>query len=122
MLGSDLVMDVSEAFLGLLEPLVLQKVSFSNAVNGNSVMTITETINFMGVIRPPKPKELELLPEGYRSWAVKKIHTTTLYNVNTGDQIIISKYPNTVYKVLGRKDNASYSFYTYFITEQFQSI
>ena len=120
MLGSGLIMDVREAFLGLLEPLILQKVSFSNANNGNSAMTITETINFMGVIRPLKPKELELLPEGYRAWDVEKIHTTTLYSINTGDQIVITKYPNTVYKVLGRKNNASYSFYIYFITAQFQ--
>lgn len=122
MLGSGLVMDVSEAFNGLEEPLIMQIVTFNNLDNGISQKTVSETISFYGVIRYSiGQKELKQLPEGYRNWEIAKLHTRTLYEIDDGDQVIITRITGetTTYKVLGRKPNSSYSFYTYYITQRF---
>lgn len=122
MLGGGLVMDVTEAFNGLEEPLIMQIVSFDNTNNGISEKTILRTINFYGVIRYSiGQKELKQLPEGYRAWDIAKLHTRTLFEVDDGDQIIITRNTGqtTTYKIVGKKPNSSYSFYTYYITQRF---
>lgn len=74
------------------------------------VMTYTDgdasytnvTSSIKGVRQPLKPEEIELKPEGQRSWSWHSIHVPTKYEQLNNDQIIVVAGRN--HKIMGQMD------------------
>ena len=90
-------------------PLTLVKV-VQSVVDGDLVTTETQ-INFKGVWQPLRDEQLELKPEGQRSWEWIWIHAVaSQLNLETADKVIFN---NKRYKVMQKKDYGLNSFVEY---------
>ena len=90
-------------------PLTLVKVS-QRIVDGD-LTTTEQAINFKGVWQPLRDEQLELKPEGQRSWEWIWIHTqASELNLNTADKVIFN---NKRYKVMEKKDYSLNSYVEY---------
>lgn len=90
-------------------PLTLEKV-YQNIIEGDLSYT-TKKINFKGVWQPLRDEQLELKPEGQRSWEWIWIHAVaSTLNLETADKVIFNKKR---YKVKDKKDYSLNGFVEY---------
>lgn len=74
------------------------------------------TINTQGVVQPPTPKDLKILPEGSWAWEWLTIHCLPDVNIETNQYVI---YDSKKYKVMSKKDWSKYGFVKYTLLEAF---
>lgn len=97
-------------------PLSLIKV-IQNVSEGDLVTTEKE-INFMGVWQPLRDEQLELKPEGQRSWEWIWIHAkASELNLETADKVIFN---NKRYKVVDKKDYSLNGFVEYHLCRDYE--
>lgn len=82
------------------------------------VVTVVQTINTKGVVRPPSDKDLKLLPEGAWAWEWLQIHCLPDVKLNTNQFV---RYDNTLYKVMAKKDWTKYGYVRYTLLEAFKA-
>lgn len=75
-------------------------------------------INTKGVVQPPSPKDLKILPEGSWAWEWLTIHCLPDVKINTNQYVI---YDNKKYKVMAKKDWSKYGFIKYTLLEAFRA-
>lgn len=102
-------------------PLVLIKIT-QDVLEGELV-TSQQTFNFMGVWQPLSAEQLQLLPEGQRSWENVWIHCKSgSLNLETADKVLFN---NRRYKITQKKDYGLNSFVEYMLIrdyEEFETI
>lgn len=97
-------------------PLTLIKLTQS-VVEGDSVTSETQ-ISFQGVWQPLKNEELQLKPEGQRSWEWIWIHArSSSLNLETADKVLFN---NRKYKVMQKKDYGLNSFVEYQLIRDYE--
>ena len=98
-------------------PLTLIKIT-QNVVDGDLQTTETQ-IKFQGVWQPLRSEQLELKPEGQRSWEWVWIHAVASeLNLETADKV---KFNNKIYKVESKKDYGLNSFVEYELCRDYES-
>lgn len=80
----------------------------------------TETlINFRGVIQPLKDRELDLLPEGQRSWTWFQLHAEPSLKLQTDDVVV---YLGVRTRVMGRRDYTIYGYCEYRLVQDWEVV
>ena len=88
-----------------------------NVIEGD-VSTSEEYITFQGVWQPLKDEQLQLKPEGQRSWEWYWIHAKAgTLNLNTADKIIFN---GDRYKVMNKKDYSLNGFVEYQVIRDYE--
>ena len=77
-----------------------------------------EVINTRGVVQPPSPKDLKLLPEGAWAWEWLTVHVLPNVQFKVNQYI---RYDNKVYKIMSKKDWSKYGYVKYTILEAFKA-
>lgn len=97
-------------------PLVLEKITQS-VIDGDVVKT-GKKIEFMGVWQPLKDEQLELKPEGQRSWEWYWVHAKTgNLNLKTQDKII---FQGKLFKVMTVKDYSLNGYIEYHLIRDYE--
>lgn len=97
-------------------PLSLVKVI--QDVSEGDLVTTEKEINFMGVWQPLRDEQLELKPEGQRSWEWIWIHAkASELNLETADKVIFN---NKRYKVIDKKDYTLNGFVEYHLCRDYE--
>lgn len=97
-------------------PLTLVKVT--QDVRDGFLFTTETEINFIGVWQPLRDEQLELKPEGQRSWKYYWIHAKSgTLDLETADKII---FQGKQYKVVERKDYSLNGFIEYQVCEDYE--
>lgn len=98
-------------------PLTLVKIT-QDIVEGDLVATETP-IKFMGVWQPLSAEQLNLLPEGQRSWENVWIHAkSSQLNLETASKVIFN---NKRYKITQKKDYGLNGFVEYMLIRDFEN-
>jgi len=95
-----IVNDVTDAFVGWLEPLTGSRCQGSY-VSGRWVTGETEALSFDGIVQDATAKDLLVLEEGDRAKEAIKVHTT--YKLMLKDIISYDGYNWVVYNVANKK-------------------
>ena len=110
--------NMSQTLSGWEVPLTLVKV-IQDIVDGDAVFT-EQKINFLGVVQPLRTEQLELKPEGQRSWEWLWIHAKSgTLNLHTADKILFN---SKTYKVEGVKDYSLNGFVEYELVRDYETI
>ena len=110
--------NMSQTLSGWEVPLTLVKV-IQDIVDGDASFT-TEQVTFLGVVQPLRTEQLELKPEGQRSWEWLWIHAKSgTLNLHTADKILFN---SKTYKVEGVKDYSLNGFVEYELVRDYETI
>lgn len=101
-------------FLNITFEIVERKIGMS----ADPEITVVQTINTRGVVRPPSDKELKLLPEGAWAWEWLQIHCLPDVELNTNQFV---RYDGKLYKVMAKKDWRKYGYMRYTLLEAFKA-
>lgn len=101
-------------FLNITFEVVERKIGMS----ADPQITVVQTINTRGVVRPPSDKDLKLLPEGAWAWEWLQIHCLPDVELNTNQFV---RYDGKLYKVMAKKDWRKYGYIRYTLLEAFQA-
>lgn len=82
------------------------------------VETETDVIKTKGVIQPPSPKELKLMPEGAWAWEWLTVHCLPDVQLEVNQYI---KYDDKLYKIMNKKDWCKYGYVKYTLLEAYQA-
>ena len=97
-------------------PLTLVKIT-QNVVEGDLVTAETQ-INFKGVWQPLSAEQLQLLPEGQRSWENCWVHArASQLNLETASKVIFN---NKRYKITQKKDYGLNSYVEYMLIRDYE--
>lgn len=97
-------------------PLTLVKIT-QDIVEGDLVTTET-TINFQGVWQPLSAEQLQLLPEGQRSWENCWVHArASQLNLETASKVIFN---GKRYKITQKKDYGLNGFVEYMLIRDYE--
>lgn len=97
-------------------PLTLVKI-IQDVIDGELSTKETE-ISFMGVWQPLSAEQLNLLPEGQRSWENVWIHCkSSSLNLETADKVIFN---NRRYKITQKKDYGLNGFVEYMLIRDYE--
>lgn len=97
-------------------PLTLIKLTQST--DEGDLVTSETRITFQGVWQPFKNEELQLKPEGQRSWEWIWIHArSSSLNLETADKVLFN---NRKYKVMQKKDYGLNSFVEYQLIRDYE--
>lgn len=83
------------------------------AFDDQEVMT---EINFFGVWQPFSPRQLEILPEGQRSWSNIMVHSKTDLHLKNDDVII---FETIQYRVMNQNDYHLNGYYEYMLIQDY---
>lgn len=77
-----------------------------------------DTIKTKGVVQPPSPKDLKIMPEGAWAWEWLTVHCLPDVQIDTNQFI---KYDDKVYKVMAKKNWEKYGYVKYTLLEAFRA-
>lgn len=81
-------------------------------------ISVIETINTRGVVRPPSDKDLKIMPEGAWGWEWLQIHCLPDVKLEINQFV---RYDGQLYKVMAKKDWTKYGYVRYTLLEAFQA-
>ena len=114
MLNSSLP-NMSDALNGWEVSIVADYISQVNI--NNEIVNIAQKQRIAGVLQPLRPEDVELKPEGQRSWSWFMLHVKPHYNkLRVEQQIEINKQP---YKVMSVKDYQHYGYVEYHVIRSY---
>lgn len=97
-------------------PITLVKIT--QEISEGDLLPTKEEINFKGVLQPLRAEQLNLKPEGQRSWEWIWIHArTSELNLETADKVIFN---NKQYKVESKKDYGLNGFIEYELVRDYE--
>ena len=76
----------------------------------------TKIINTKGVVQPPTPRDLKLMPLGAWAWNWLTLHCLPDVDIDTNQFV---KYDGIVYKVMSKKDWSKYGYIKYTLLEAY---
>lgn len=108
---------VEEAFTDWQIDIVLRKITQIN--DGGFNVPVETNIKFSGSVQPLSAEQIQLKPEGQRSWEWLQIHVVTgdTTNLETNDRIIYNERP---YKVMMKKDYKLNGYVEYHIMQDYE--
>ena len=107
---------MNTTLIGWEVPIELIKIT-QDVIEGDLV-TSEQTFKFLGVWQPLSAEQLQLLPEGQRSWEICWLHCkSSSLNLETGDKV---RFKNKRYKITQKKDYGLNSFVEYMLTRDFE--
>lgn len=103
---------VKEAFADWTVSIQLVKITEQNI--GGFLKRLSQTINFKGAIQPLSVEQVQLKPEGQRSFEWLQVHVFTgnATNLNINDRI---EYQGNPFKVMSKKDYSLNGYIEYHI-------
>jgi hypothetical protein len=104
--------DVSDAVMKYLRPVSIGIVTTSNL--GGLPNPVPTWFRTQASCQPFTAEQLEIKPEGQRSWKWSTIHTLTDMKLNNNDQII---FDGVKYKVMAKLDYSRFGYYEYHCIE-----
>lgn len=108
--------NLRETLTGWEVPLTLIKIT-QDVIDGDLSTTET-TYNFMGVFQPLSAEQLNLLPEGSRSWENVWIHCkSSQLNLETASKVIFN---GKRYKITQKKDYGLNGYVEYMLIRDFE--
>ncbi len=110
------VPDVSNGIMDLMHNVtvgVMQK----NNVNGYS-KEVPIYIKTMAVRQPFKPRQLEIKPEGQRSWQWFRMHMLVNVRLKVDDRFSMD---NVFYRVMSASDYSEFGYYEYDVIQDYQN-
>lgn len=108
--------NMANTLTGWEVPLTLVKVIQS--INEGDLVTSEQTIKFQGVWQPLSAEQLQLLPEGQRSWENVWIHCKSgMLNLETADKVIFN---DKRYKITQKKDYGLNGYVEYMLIRDFE--
>ena len=108
--------NMRETLSGWEVPLTLIKIT-QNVIDGDLITTET-TYNFMGVWQPLSAEQLNLLPEGQRSWENVWIHCkASQLNLETASKVIFN---GKRYKITQKKDYGLNGYVEYMLIRDYE--
>ena len=110
--------NVSSALNGWMRQMTLNRV-VQSVSNFGDVSTTELPFSFMGAVQPLSPQELELKPEGLRSWEWLQIHMKTpiTLTLSTNDLITIN---GRIFKIMAKKDYSQNGYIEYHAIYDYQ--
>lgn len=109
---------MSAAFAGWTKQITLIRI-VQSIVDG-LVVDAEVPWTFEGTIQPLSPKQLEIKPDGLRSFEWLQIHqVTTSHDLTTNDKIL---YKGKRFKVMGTNDYSLNNYVEYHLVEDFQHV
>lgn len=109
--------NMSQTLNGWEVPLTLVRII--QDVDEGDLVYKEERFNFMGVWQPLRDEQLELKPEGQRSWEWVWIHAKSgALNLETADKVI---FQNKIFKVETKKDYSLNGFVEYHLCRDYVS-
>lgn len=107
---------MNTTLIGWEVPIELIKIT-QDVIEGDLV-TSEQTFKFLGVWQPLSAEQLQLLPEGQRSWENVWIHCkSSSLNLETGDKV---RFKNKRYKITQKKDYGLNSFVEYMLIRDYE--
>ena len=107
---------MSQTLTGWEVPLTLIRIIQS--VDEGDAVYAEQKINFMGVWQPLRTEQLQLKPEGQRSWEWIWIHAKSgALNLETADRVFFNK---KLYKVIEKKDYSLNGFVEYQLCKDYE--
>lgn len=111
--------NMSNTLTGWETSITLEIVSQDVTSDGEATFT-TQQVTFLGVVQPLRTEQLELKPEGQRSWEWLWIHAKSgTLNLHTADKILFN---SKTYKVEGVKDYSLNGFVEYELVRDYETI
>lgn len=108
--------NMANTLTGWEVPITLVKIT-QDVIDGEFKPVETE-ISFMGVWQPLSSEQLNLLPEGQRSWENVWIHCkSSSLNLETADKVI---FKNRRYKITQKKDYGLNGYVEYMLIRDFE--
>lgn len=108
---------ISSAFRGWTSLITLATIT--QIIVDGFVTDEEDSISFYGVIQPLTQEELELKPDGERSWQWLMIHCAAgTLNLSTNDKII---YNGTHYKIMAIKDYSLNAYVEYHAARDYEN-
>jgi hypothetical protein len=104
--------DVSDSVMRYLRPVLIGVVNVQN-LNGLP-NPVTSWVRTRGCCQPFTAEQLEIKPEGQRSWKWSTLHTLTDLVLNNNDRIV---FDGVKYKVMAKLDYSRYGYYEYHCIE-----
>lgn len=109
------VPNMSGTLSGWFQPLTINVIT--KVIENFEVHETTTDVTFRGVWQPFSPKQLEMKPEGQRSWSWYMVHTQTDLKLKNDDVI---KYRGHQYRVMANNNYNEYGFYEYHIIRDYE--
>lgn len=106
------VPDVSGAMTDWFQPMVFTRV-LKETIGFQDVETPT-AVDFRGVIQPLSDRQLQLKPEGQRSWTWLMLHSDPSLTLNT-DEVVT--YLGVQTRVMARQDFSLYGYILYSLVQ-----
>ena len=111
--------NMANTLTGWETSITLEVVTQDITSDGNGVFT-TEQVTFLGVVQPLRTEQLELKPEGQRSWEWLWIHAKVgTLNLHTADKILFN---SKTYKIEGVKDYSLNGYVEYELVRDYETI
>lgn len=111
--------NMANTLTGWETSITLEVVTQDITSDGNGVFT-TEQVTFLGVVQPLRTEQLELKPEGQRSWEWLWIHAKAgTLNLHTADKILFN---SKTYKIEGVKDYSLNGYVEYELVRDYETI
>lgn len=110
--------NISETIKSWFLNITFEIVEREIGMSADPVITVKQTINTRGVVRPPSDKDLKLLPEGAWAWEWLQIHCLPDVELNTNQFV---RYDGKLYKVMAKKDWRKYGYMRYTLLEAFRA-
>lgn len=110
--------NVSNALNGWMSKMLLMRTVQS--IDDYGVVTNTEIpFSFIGAVQPLSPEQIELKPEGQRSWQWLQIHMKTPITLTlvTNDRVTIN---GRIYKIMAEKDYTNNGYIEYHAIYEYQ--
>ena len=108
------VPDVSGALTDWFQPMTFSVVEKETI--GFQVVETATPVSFRGVIQPFSPRELQMKPEGQRSWTWSTLHSDPSLTLDT-DEVVI--YNEVQYRVMSRRDFTIYGYVQYELVQDY---
>lgn len=112
--NSGTVPNVSGAMLDWFQPMIFETVV--KTVEGFQVVEDGTEISFQGVWQPFTDRQLQMKPEGQRSWSWFWVHADPSL-ILKNDEVI--KYLGVQYRVMAQKDYRLYGYVEYHLVQDF---
>lgn len=109
------VPDVSGAMTDWFQPMVFTQIV--KTTSGFQVVETPTVTNFRGVIQPLRDRELQLKPEGQRSWTWLLLHAEPTLKLDT-DEVVT--YLGVQTRVMARKDYSLYGYVEYHLVQDWE--
>lgn len=109
--------NMSNTLNGWEVPVIADYVYQERNVDGE-ITDLSKEMRIKGVLQPLKAEEVQLKPEGQRSWVWYQLHVKSSYDLLYTEQVV--KVNNLKYRVMAVKNYDLYGYVEYHLVRDFE--